>query len=545
MKRRLFGMRLFALCLALWMLLLTVVACNGGGASVETTTWGEETTTVPEEETTTALEEETTTASEEETTTVFEEETTTAPEEETTTASREEETTAPPEDDPPSQGGTQPSAEITLNGIALSSYSIVYNAEDTDYSKRAAEYIRDEIAERTGVTLALLEDGSARTAHEIVVGKTGRLTSQNLSADLEGVQFAIYANHRDIALKAPYFVIAAAAYYFVETYIAEDSNELSVPKTLTVCQPITQTAKNYIFLIGDGMGVKQTRLFEVMDAATSGSKAYSDGEDVFYGYLLPYEGRAKTNSLSGVTDSAAAATALASGFKTINGYVGMDRYLQNVTSLTELAASMGMATAVMSTEVATGATPASFSAHTSSRNNTAEIMADQAQLTQLSGTIIRCNYNYYDVAYLHNMEMAITDTLSTLSLDEDGFFLMYEEAYVDKHSHNQNMSSAFDALVRFNQAIGLFMEYAFYHPDTVLLITADHETGGMISDGNGGFVYTHGSHSGQDVPVFAYGAGMEVFHDVTVENVQIPKTFASMMGEDTFGDMTQYPSLIP
>jgi hypothetical protein len=56
---------------------------------------------------------------------------------------------------------------------------------------------------------------------------------------------------------------------------------------------------------------------------------------------------------------------------------------------------------------------------------------------------------------------------------------MYEEAYIDKHSHSAELTATFFACVRFNQAIGCFMEYAFYHPETVVIITADHETGGI------------------------------------------------------------------
>ena len=80
--------------------------------------------------------------------------------------------------------------------------------------------------------------------------------------------------------------------------------------------------KNIIFLIGDGMGVNQTLLYEAYDAR---SCKYSDNEEIFYGYLFPSQGFARTDSLSGTTDSAAAGTALACGYKTINGYVGLDK----------------------------------------------------------------------------------------------------------------------------------------------------------------------------------------------------------------------------
>ncbi|MBO7273532.1 MAG: alkaline phosphatase, partial [Clostridia bacterium] len=256
-------------------------------------------------------------------------------------------------------------------------------------------------------------------------------------------------------------------------------------------------------------------------------------------------GEAKTNSLSGTTDSAAAGTALSSGYKTVNAYVGKDGNLKDVSSLTELAAEKGKATAVMSTEAQTGATPSAFSAHANSRHDTDVILASQAALVEKYGTIINCDYNVYTEAEMVALRAAIRDTLNQLSQDEDGFFMMYEEAYIDKHSHNNRAAEAYLAMVRFNQAIALFMEYAFYNPNTVVIITADHETGGLQIAANGNFYYTSGSHTSANVPVFAYGAGCEVFDGQTIENVQIPKTIAAMFGVEIEGtNPVQYPALV-
>ena len=121
--------------------------------------------------------------------------------------------------------------------------------------------------------------------------------------------------------------------------------------------------------------------------------------------------------------------------------------------------------------------------------------------------------------------------------------MMYEEAYIDKHSHNQMKEEATWAVFRFNQAIALFMEFAFYNPDTMVIITADHETGNL-TDLGGYLKYGHGDHTDKLVPVFAYGVGTEVFHDKTIENVQIPKTIAKMWGQSLAADTDeQYPPL--
>ena len=161
-------------------------------------------------------------------------------------------------------------------------------------------------------------------------------------------------------------------------------------------------------------------------------------------------------------------------------------------------------------------------------------MASQEETVAKYGTLIKCDYDYYTgLGISYYMERTITNTLNELDKNEKGFFMMYEEAYIDKHSHNQDLEKATWAVYRFNQAIGLFMEYAFYHPDTMVLITADHETGGL-TDLAGVYKYSHGDHTAKLVPVFAYGVGTEVFHDQEIENVQIPKTIAKMMGQTLF-----------
>lgn len=433
------------------------------------------------------------------------------------------------------------STDPALNGVPLSSYAIVYNRE-LDYNARAAQYIRTEIKARTGIELEVYGDNHDKGTHEIVVGETNRAISGALDAKTEGVEFAIMAQDGHIALEGDYFVVAAAAYYFANTYISNKAGNKQIPEKASIHTPIMKSPKNFIFLIGDGMGVYQTRLFEKLSATEETD--FSDGEDIFYGYLLPAMGHSRTNSLSGTTDSAAGGTALASGFKTINGYVGKDKKLNDVLSLTEIAGNLGMATAVMSTEASTGATPASFSAHAGSRNDSPVIRNTQKALQQRYGTTIYCDYDVYNKMSFTQVEFNLTDTLNTLSKDPEGFFLMYEEAHIDKHCHSNNIQKTFQAMVRFNQAIGLFMEFAFYNPDTFLLITADHETGGLHLNNSGNFVYSHGNHTSSNVPVFAYGMGSELFDGIVMENIQIPKTIAAFWGEAIEGtDYEQYPAL--
>ena len=428
-----------------------------------------------------------------------------------------------------------------INGISIGKYTIVYDSDQLDYNKRAAEYIQASIEDLTGAKLDVKEDGEGQFEHEIVVGETNREISAKLNAECVDLEFAILADENHIALEGAYFIIAAAAYYFVHTYVA-NSAEIEVGK-VNVEQPIQEKANNYILLIGDGMGEAHTRLYEAYDAPADGKEAYSDGEDFFYGYLLPYFGYAKTDSLDGTTDSAAAATALASGYKTHNGYVGLKGDGSNVRLLTELASSLGKAAAVMSTEKRTGATPSGFSSHAPDRYDSDAVYEAQLAHVNAYGTIVDCGYDYYTVNQIKIVENHISDTLAAVSADENGFFLMYEEAYIDKHSSDNDAYTTFLALMRFNQAIGLFMEYAFYNPDTMVIITADHETGGLtVADGSCSYVTEE--HTSANVPIFAYGADAQLFDGQTIENTQIAKTLAALMGELDFGDPDTAPAII-
>lgn len=434
-------------------------------------------------------------------------------------------------------GCEKPEVTPRINGVALSEYTIIYNSEDLDYSYRAAQYIQSEIESRLGISLPLHEDDEGNYPYEIIVGETARPISAELQAPEHKSDFAILANDHQVAIEGRYFTVAAAAYYFVDQYITDTPVEAQVPTQTTVQSPIVEEPNNVIFLIGDGMGPYQTKIFDYLEVPAN---ATTDGEKFFYGYMLSANAFARTNSYSGTTDSAAGGTALATGCKTHNGNVGQDQYHTERISLTEFAAELGKATAVMSTDSQSGATPAAFSAHVDNRDDAAGIYADQLELAKQFGTIYSCNLAGHNNK---SLEKKIRDTLNKLDACENGFFLMYEEGHIDKFCHNQNVNNAFLALLRFNQAIGVFMEYAFYHPDTFVVITADHETGSLTPDENGNLICTTNVHSGTDVPVMAHGYRSECFTGV-IENVQIPKTIAKMWGAEKFGLKSDtYPPL--
>ena len=137
------------------------------------------------------------------------------------------------------------STDSYLNGTKLDDYVIIYNSADHDYSLRAAKYIQNEIFARTEVGIEIIEDNSQSTSdYEIIVGDTNRELSKSFSAPSRTTEFALNANETQIAMKGEYFVIAAAAYFFIETYVPQDNFDANVPKELCIHKPIVEEAKN-------------------------------------------------------------------------------------------------------------------------------------------------------------------------------------------------------------------------------------------------------------------------------------------------------------
>lgn len=399
----------------------------------------------------------------------------------------------------------------------------------------AAKYINDEIERLTGTRLNQITDAVEDTGLEIVIGQTNReISSQIDVSDLGGMKFEIAANEEDVTVNGKDFLVAGAAYYFVNTLIAgKEDAAIEIPADGLIAEPTPEAPKNFIYFIGDGMGQNHPKLLGSNTTLVNNETLplYNS----FAGYLLPNQGLSRTRSANNdVTDSAAGGTALATGYKTNNGYVGMapdgETQLKN---LAELAHELGLATAVLSTDAATGATPAAYSAHVISRTLADDITAQQKEKTD-SGELdlLRCGFK--DGTFISTIDT----TLNRLKKSETGFFMMYEEAHTDKESHNSSLTNTYWAMVRGNMAIIKFMEFAMYNPDTVLVITADHETGGLTDAGYDRFKFTsNGKHTGADVPVIGYGVGTEMFNGVRVDNTAIAKFFARSLGyNEPFGD---------
>lgn len=277
---------------------------------------------------------------------------------------------------------------------------------------------------------------------------------------------------------------------------------------------------------------------------------------------MKYIGFSKTQSASSyITDSAAGGTAIACGVKTNNGTIGMDVKKQPVESILEIAERKGWATGLVSTSAITHATPASFIAHQPRRKMYEEIAADflntdidvfigggEAFFTKRKdgrNLLRELEFKGYSVfsdlndagnihsgklcvltAPQHNenwsargdmLQKATRKALEILSNDKDGFFLMIEGSQIDWGAHKNNTPFVVNEMLDFDKAIGLVQAFAVNNRETLVIVTADHETGGMaLQEGNSkeGFVnagFATNHHSGVMVPVFAMGPGAEEF----------------------------------
>ncbi len=339
--------------------------------------------------------------------------------------------------------------------------------------------------------------------------------------------------------------------------------------------------KNVIFLIGDGMGLAQV------------SKAIQQSDQPLNLEKAHYIGLSKTSSATEViTDSAASATAFSIGVKTSNGSIGLDANGRSKKTIIELLSKEGYSTGLIATSSITHATPASFYAHVESRENYYEIAEglvdapvnlfigggedhfdkrsnqkrgepDERNLIkemQAKGVTMVNNLGAikgvtgrvgYFTAGAHPdpvakgrsdyLSRSIQPSIDFLSKEgKAGFFLMAEGSQIDWGGHANDLEYTMSELYDFDKAIGEAMKFADKNPDTLVLITADHETGGLtLPTGDmdatvpyavPGHAYSTMGHTSAMVPVYAYGKGAERFKGV-YENTAIYHKILRAMGK--------------
>jgi len=113
---------------------------------------------------------------------------------------------------------------------------------------------------------------------------------------------------------------------------------------------------------------------------------------------------------------------------------------------------------------------------------------------------------------------------------ENGFFLMVEGAHIDKHSHNNESENMTEAMAEFDKSIKIALEFAKNDGNTLVVVTADHETGAITLNDKGEYEFTSDDHSAVDVPLRVYGSEKLIKNNETVNNYEIPIRIAYILG---------------
>lgn len=308
--------------------------------------------------------------------------------------------------------------------------------------------------------------------------------------------------------------------------------------------------RNVIFLIGDGMGLAQ------VFAGLTANKGHLFLEN------FKYTGFAETQSTDNyITDSAASGTALSTGTRTYNGAIGVDVDKKPLKTILEEAEDKGLSTGLVSTSAITHATPASFIAHQPDREMYEEIAADFLKTDidvfiggglnhfterkdgknlvkelEQKGYTVETSWDglkniqtgpvagLLDTMHLGRVSergdilaKATDKAIEILNKNKKGFFLMTEGSQIDWGGHASSTVYVVEEMLDFDQTIGEVLKFAAKDKETLVVITADHETGGMVIIGGSiarGVVraeFPTTNHTAIMVPVFAYGPGAEEF----------------------------------
>lgn len=327
--------------------------------------------------------------------------------------------------------------------------------------------------------------------------------------------------------------------------------------------------RSVILIIGDGMG----------QAHLDTTSIYQEGsEGLLTMQQAPVKTRVRTASLYGlVTDSAAAATAMATGMKVSNGRISMDMFSRRFKTLLEYAKLGGLNTALVSTAYLTHATPAAFASHAKSRDDHEKIAQDylsesrpdilfgggghglDAAGFQSAGYEVATDtdsfllFDALRVAGLfsdghlpyHNDRTGVYPSLSMMSqkalelllAEPEGFFIMIESGRIDHASHGNDLQRMVGEVSELDRTIELILQMIEDRDDILLVVTADHETGGLrdpvglydqqqLTTGSVD-PWTTGGHTGVDVPLFAWGEDASIFD---VESIDNPDIFNLIMG---------------
>lgn len=377
-----------------------------------------------------------------------------------------------------------------------------------------------------------------------------------------------------------------------------------------------QKAKYVFYFIGDGMGFSHVCLAEYYSAYNAGQ--FGSMPVSFSNF--PVFGTAVTHSDSNyITDSAAAGTALSTGSKTKNGMLSVSSDGKELTSISYKIHNAGFKVGITSTVGLNHATPAAFYANSDNRNNYYDIALQlkesgfeffagggiidykgkKENKTSVYNSIEEGGYDIYEglddfhkrrgekkalllqdngktrTEFPYAIDMESKDMTQSDLIDaavgflydentENGFFIMSEGGKIDWASHANDTKAMIYEVLSFSDAVSKALEFYNNHPDeTLIVVTADHETGGLalgyesgyniffdklapvksskdkMSDNqkekaddateNAHIGWTSHSHTGINVPVYAIGTGSELFSG-RMDNTDIPKNICKAMG---------------
>lgn len=331
--------------------------------------------------------------------------------------------------------------------------------------------------------------------------------------------------------------------------------------------------KNVILLIGDGMGVTAIRATQIATVGPNNKLSMQE---------LPYAGLVTTHSLDSIiTDSAASGTSMATGYKTNNGMVSMLPNGTILQTILEYAESQGKSTGLVVTSTITHATPAAFASHVPDRDLENDIALDMlhagAEVLLGGGRLyflpepegyrtdgrnlvdeaLALNYTYLETREdllkvqsdkalglfaVSHMSRAprepslaeMTDkAIDLLSQDDDGFFLMVEGSQIDWAGHGNNATWLTDEVAEFDKAVEVAIDFAATEPNTLIIVTADHETGGMAINDPDQYGWTTKDHTGTMVPVFANGPRGAPFVTGVIDNTDIAQVIFDAIGPES------------
>lgn len=322
---------------------------------------------------------------------------------------------------------------------------------------------------------------------------------------------------------------------------------VSESSSIETCLP-----KNIIICIGDGMGFEAVKAAGYYASGKTGTLSFEK---------FPYHAEIQTYAANTpMTDSAAAATAIATGHKVNNGVISMEIPGNGtpLKTLMEISQEANKRTGLVTTTYITHATPACFGAHNSQRNNLGEIAHDYLHLTRpnvllggggngitenraesagytvitnreelfnldtetetrVSGQFGQSNipYMFDGTSNLPHLSEMVTVALDLLTNHEDGFFLLLEGGRIDHAGHSNDIERQLLETVEFANAVQTIYERVSDDNDTIILVTADHETGGLQVQKNNGqgqipkITWTTGGHTISNVPLYGWGKNAE------------------------------------